>query len=296
MSATPLAASAREGARPLAGSSVRTEPRWVRVTLIGLAVAFLGFFLILPLVAVFYSALRDGLAVYARLFEDPAAASALRLTLLTAAITLPVNVVFGLAAAWCLSRYRFPGRRLMISLIDLPFTVSPVVAGLVFVLLLGSTTVVKSWLYEHGVRVIFAVPGIVIATMFVTFPFVARELLPLMEAQGEDEELAALSLGAGGWATFLRVTLPKVKWGLIYGVILCNARAMGEFGAVSVVSGLIRGRTCTLPLHIEILYNEYAFTLAFATASLLALLAVATLVLKELAGRRAQRALKETLR
>lgn len=295
MPAVPALSPAGRAA-PLAASDARTEPRWVRVTLIVLAVLFLSFFLVLPLVAVFATALKEGLVVYPRLFADPAAVSALKLTLLTAAITVPVNVAFGLGAAWCLARYRFWGRRLLVSLIDLPFTVSPVVAGLVFVLLLGANSPAGAWLLEHGVRVIFAVPGIVIATLFVTFPFVARELLPLMEAQGDDEELAALSLGAGGWATFLRITLPKVKWGLLYGAILCNARAMGEFGAVSVVSGLIRGRTCTLPLHIEILYNEYAFTLAFATASLLALLALATLGLKEYAARRARRTLEESLR
>jgi len=256
------------------------EPPLVRWLLIGTALVFLGLFLLVPLVAVFAQAMEQGVLAYVASFRDPDAIAAIRLTLLTAAIAIPVNVLFGLAAAWAIGKFEFVGKNLLITLIDLPFTVSPVIAGLVFVLLFGRTGWLGPWLGEHGIRVIFAVPGIVLATMFVTFPFVARELIPLMQAQGTEEEEAARVLGASGWQTFRRVTLPNIKWGLLYGVILCNARAMGEFGAVSVVSGHIRGQTNTMPLHVEILYNDYNFTAAFAVASLLAMLALVTLVVK----------------
>ncbi|MGQ0554131.1 MAG: sulfate ABC transporter permease subunit CysW [Planctomycetota bacterium] len=259
---------------------VTQEPAWVRRLLIGCSVAFLGLFLLIPLVAVFVEAFRDGVGTYFAALVETDAAAAVRLTLLVAAISVPLNVVFGLAAAWAIARFRFMGRSLLITLIDLPFAVSPVISGLIFVLLFGLQGWAGAWLLEHDLQVIFAVPGIVLATTFITFPFVARELIPLMQEQGSDEEEAALTLGASGWKTFLRVTLPKIKWALLYGIILCNARAMGEFGAVSVVSGHIRGRTNTMPLHVEILYNEYQFSAAFAIASLLALLAMLTLVLK----------------
>jgi sulfate transport system permease protein len=236
-------------------------------------------------VAVFYQALSKGLGFYLEALADPDAVSAIRLTLLTAAIAVPLNLVFGLAASWCIAKFEFKGKALLTTLIDLPFSVSPVVSGLVYVLLFGAQGWFGPWLQDHDVQIIFAVPGIVLATIFVTFPFVARELIPLMQAQGNDEEEAAHVLGASGWQTFRRVTLPNVKWGLLYGVILCNARAMGEFGAVSVVSGHIRGQTDTIPLHVEILYNEYNFSAAFAVASLLALLALVTLGLKLLAER-----------
>ena len=258
------------------------DPAWVRWTLIAVTLLFLGAFLLLPLVSVFHEALKDGLGSYTQAFKDPDALAAVKLTLEVAAIVVPLNVVVGLAAAWCLTRFRFRGRHLLMTLIDLPLAVSPVISGLIFVLLFGLQGWMGPWLRDHDLHVIFAVPGIVLATLFITFPLVARELIPLMEEQGSDEEQAALSLGAGGWQVFRRVTLPKVKWALLYGVILCNARAMGEFGAVSVVSGHIRGRTDTMPLHVEILYNEYQYTAAFAVASLLALLALATLVVKSL--------------
>jgi sulfate/thiosulfate transport system permease protein len=266
-----------------ATSLATTEPAVVRWLLIGAAVIFLAIFLFLPLAVVFLTALQKGIHVYIQTFRDPDTQAAIRLTLLAAAIAVPLNVVFGVAAAWLIGKFEFVGKSLLITLIDLPFSVSPVVAGLVFVLLFGLQGLLGPWLIAHGVRVIFAVPGIVLATIFVTFPFVARELLPMVQSQGSDEEEAALTLGAGGWQTFFRVTLPNVKWALIYGVILCNARAMGEFGAVSVVSGHIRGLTDTMPLHIEILYNDYQFVAAFAVASLLALLALATLVIKSIA-------------
>jgi len=258
------------------------EPRWVRWTLTAVALVFLLFFLVLPLAAVFTEALRRGLGAYFAAFREPDALAAIRLTFLTAGLAVPANLVFGVAAAWLIAKFNFRGKSLLITLIDLPFAVSPVISGLIYVLVFGLQGWFGAWLLDHDLKVIFAVPGIVLATTFVTFPFVARELIPLMQAQGADEEYAAITLGANGWQTFWRVTLPNIKWGLLYGVILCNARAMGEFGAVSVVSGHIRGETNTLPLHVEILYNEYNFVAAFAVASLLALLAIVTLVLKAL--------------
>jgi sulfate transport system permease protein len=243
---------------------------------------FLGLFLFVPLIAVFVEAFRKGAGAYFESFQDPTALHAIKLTLLVATIAVPLNVVFGLAASWAIAKFEFMGKSVLITLIDLPFAVSPVISGLIYVLLFGLQGWFGRWLAEHDIEIIFAVPGIVLATLFVTFPFVARELIPLMQEQGTEEEQAAMTLGASGWQTFYRVTLPNVKWGLLYGVILCNARAMGEFGAVSVVSGHIRGKTNTLPLHVEILYNEYNFVAAFATASLLALLALLTLTLKSL--------------
>ena len=257
-----------------------TEGAFTRLALIGIAMLFLGFFLLLPLVAVFSEALKQGLGAFIDAIDSPDAWAAIRLTLLIAAISVPLNMVFGLAASWAITKYSFPGKSLLITLIDLPFSVSPVVSGLIFVLLFGANGYLGPWLAEHDVKIIFAVPGIVLATVFITFPFVARELIPLMMEQGKDDEEAAISLGATGWQTFRRVTLPNIRWGLLYGVLLCNARAMGEFGAVSVVSGHIRGETNTMPLHVEILYNEYDFVGAFAVASLLAGLALVTLVAK----------------
>lgn len=259
-----------------------TEPAYIRWTLIIVAMLFLGLFLILPLVAVFTEAFRQGAEVFVASITEEETLSAVKLTLLVAAISVPLNVTFGIAAAWAIAKFSFPGKNVLLTLIDLPFAVSPVIAGLIFVLLFGSQGVAAPLLAAWDLKIIFAVPGIVLATTFVTFPFVARELIPVMEAQGRDEEEAAVSLGASGWKTFLRVTLPNVKWGLLYGVILCNARAMGEFGAVSVVSGHIRGMTNTLPLHVEILYNEYQFAAAFAVATLLAALALVMLILKSL--------------
>lgn len=256
------------------------EPRWVRWSLIALALAFLGFFLVLPLFSVFAEALRKGWALYVEALIEPDAIAAIQLTLIVTAVALPLNLVFGVAAAWAIAKFDFKGKSLLITLIDLPFSVSPVVAGLIYVLLFGAQGWWGAWLMEHDIKIIFAVPGIVLATVFVTFPFVARELIPLMEAQGTEEEQAAMVLGASGWQLFWKVTLPNIKWGLLYGVILCNARAMGEFGAVSVVSGHIRGMTNTIPLHVEILYNEYNFVAAFAVASILALLALVTLAAK----------------
>jgi sulfate transport system permease protein len=259
-----------------------TEARPVKAVLIAVALGFLGLFLAFPLVVVFVEALRGGIGAYLASMTDPEALAAIRLTLLVAAIAVPANLVFGVAAAWAIAKFRFPGKALLITLIDLPFSVSPVIAGLIYVILFGTQGYLGPWLQGHGIQIVFAVPGIVLATMFVTFPFVARELIPLMQEQGTGDEEAAISLGASGWQTFLRVTLPNVKWGLMYGVLLCNARAMGEFGAVSVVSGHIRGITNTMPLHVEILYNEYNWVAAFAVASLLALLALITLILKSL--------------
>ncbi len=256
------------------------EPSWVRRALIGLALAFLTLFLFVPLILIFYEALKKGVDVYFAAIIEPDALSAIQLTLTVAAIAVPLNLVFGVAAAWAIAKFEFRGKNLLITLIDLPFSVSPVVSGLIYVLIFGLQGWLGPWLAEHDIKVIFAVTGIVLATVFVTVPFIARELIPLMQAQGTEEEEAAVALGANGWQTFSRVTLPNIKWGLLYGTILCNARAMGEFGAVSVVSGHIRGSTNTLPLHVEILYNEYNFAAAFAVASLLALLALVTLVLK----------------
>ncbi|MBI4986566.1 MAG: sulfate ABC transporter permease subunit CysW [Rhodocyclales bacterium] len=261
-------------------SAATTEPAWVRRTLIGLALAFLTLFLFVPLATVFYEALKKGVDVYLNALIEPDALSAIKLTLIAAGIAVPANLVFGVAAAWAIAKFEFRGKSLLITLIDLPCAGSPVIAGLIYVLIFGAQGWCGPWLQAHDVKIVFAVPGIVLATIFVTFPFVARELIPLMQAQGSDEEEAAIVLGASGWQTLWRVTLPNVKWGLLYGVILCNARAMGEFGAVSVVSGHIRGMTNTLPLHVEILYNEYAFAAAFAVASILALLALVTLAAK----------------
>jgi len=253
-----------------------------RVVLTVLAFTFLALFIVAPLVAVFVEALSKGIAAYGAALVEPDALSAIRLTLLVAAISVPLNIVFGLAASWAITKFEFPAKNLLITLIDLPFSVSPVVAGLIYVLLFGAQGWLAPWLDAHDMQIIFAVPGIVMATTFITFPFVARELIPLMEEQGSDDEEAAISLGASGWQAFRTVTLPNVRWALLYGVLLCNARAMGEFGAVSVVSGHIRGKTNTMPLHVEILYNEYNFAAAFAVASLLALLALATLALKSI--------------
>lgn len=268
-----------------------TEPAYVRWPLILLALGFLLIFLALPLVMVFTEAFSRGLDAYRAAIVDSDAMAALYLTVLAAAIAVPANLLFGVSAGWAIAKFRFPGRNLLITLIDLPFAVSPVIAGMVFVLLFGRQGWFGTWLFDHDYKIIFAVPGIVLATIFVSFPFVAREIIPVMEASGTEEEEAARVLGASGLQTFLRVTLPNIKWGLIYGVILCNARAMGEFGAVSVVSGKIRGRTNTLPLHVEILYNEYNFQAAFAVASLLTLLALITLVVKVYVERRLARSL-----
>ena len=260
--------------------SATQESPWVRYLILTLALSFFAFFLLLPLIAVFTEGLRKGVQTYFEALLDDNTLSALKLTLLAAGIAVPLNLIFGVAAAWAIAKFEFRGKQLLTTLIDLPFSVSPVVAGLIYVLLFGAQGWFGPWLSAHDIRIIFAVPGIVLATIFVTFPFVARELIPLMEAQGKEEEEAAMVLGANGWQTFWHVTLPNVKWGLLYGVILCNARAMGEFGAVSVVSGHIRGQTNTLPLHVEILYNEYQFSAAFAVASLLAVLALITLIIK----------------
>jgi sulfate transport system permease protein len=256
------------------------QPLWATVLISTAAALFLGLFLVVPLIAIFHGALAKGWDLFLRSFHEPEGWHAIRLTLIVAAISVPLNTVFGVALAWLVTKFRFRGKSVLITLVDLPFAVSPVVAGLVCVLLYGRQGLLGPWLMENDIQIIFALPGIVLATLFVTFPFVARELVPLMQAQGNSEELAAATLGAGGWQTLWRVTLPKIKWGLLYGMILCNARAMGEFGAVSVVSGHIRGQTNTVPLHIEILYNEYLFVAAFAFASILSLLALATLVAK----------------
>jgi len=277
---------ARDASAKVAGMSATryrnatTESPLTKAILIGVALLFLALFLALPLVSVFVEAFRKGTGEFFAAFGDPDTLSAIRLTLLVAAIAVPLNLVFGVAAAWAIAKFEFKGKAFLITLIDLPFSVSPVISGLVYVLLFGAGSVLGPWLKSHGIEILFAVPGIVLATIFVTFPFVARELIPLMEDQGTGDEEAALSLGASGWQTFWYVTLPNIKWGLLYGVLLCNARAMGEFGAVSVVSGHIRGLTNTMPLHVEILYNEYNFVAAFAVAALLASLALVTLVLK----------------
>lgn len=265
-----------------AGRPALAEPLWVKVLVMLVALGFLGFFILLPLASVFTEALRRGISTYWDALVEPDAFAAIKLTLLVAIIAVPANMVFGIAAAWAITKHKFPGKSLLLTLIDLPFSVSPVISGLVYVLLFGAHGLVGPWLRDHGIQIVFAVPGLVLATMFVTFPFVARELIPLMQAQGSDEEEAAITLGASGWQTFRRVTLPNIRWGLLYGVLLCNARAMGEFGAVSVVSGHIRGETNTMPLHVEILYNEYNFVAAFAVASMLAILALVTLLAKSL--------------
>jgi len=283
------APAARRPIAPRTALAATAEPAWVRRALIGLALAFLAFFLFVPLAAVFFEAFKKGWGVYLAAIVEPDAVSAIALTLIAAAISVPLNLVFGLAAAWCIAKFDFRGKNLLLTLIDLPFSVSPVIAGLIYVLIFGLQGWFGESLRDHDLKVIFAVPGIVLATIFVTFPFIARELIPLMQAQGQEQEEAARVLGASGWQMFWRVTLPNVKWALLYGVILCNARAMGEFGAVSVVSGHIRGQTNTMPLHIEILYNEYQFAAAFAVASLLALLALVTLALKYAVEQRVKR-------
>ncbi|MEX8518334.1 MAG: sulfate ABC transporter permease subunit CysW [Leptothrix sp. (in: b-proteobacteria)] len=280
------------GVAPPQALASTAEPVWVRRTLIGAAMLFMTLFLFIPLATVFYEAFKKGVDVYLAAVTEPDALSAAKLTLIAAGISVPMNLVFGVAAAWCIAKFDFHGKNFLLTLIDLPFSVSPVVSGLIYVLIFGLQGWCGAWLRDHDLRVIFAVPGIVLATVFVTFPFVARELIPLMQAQGTEQEEAARVLGANGWQIFWRVTLPNIKWALLYGVILCNARAMGEFGAVSVVSGHIRGQTNTMPLHIEILYNEYQFAAAFAVASLLAALALVTLVLKYLVEQRVKAELR----
>ena len=285
-SAATLPVPAEQKLAPPDVARATTEPVWVRRLLITLALLFLSLFLFVPLVSVFFEAFKKGWEVYVAAITEADAVSAIWLTLTAAVIAVPLNLVFGVSAAWAIAKFDFRGKSVLLTLIDLPFSVSPVIAGLIYVLVFGLQGWFGEWLMAHDMKVIFAVPGIVLATIFVTFPFVARELIPLMQAQGQEQEEAARVLGASGWQTFWKVTLPNVKWGLLYGVILCNARAMGEFGAVSVVSGHIRGQTNTLPLHIEILYNEYQFAASFAVASLLASLALVTLVLKYIVERR----------
>ncbi len=294
MSAVPTTIPRRRGELPSAPQTL--EPRWVRIALIAVALTFLTLFLFVPLVAVFAEAFRKGWQAYLAAIIEDDAISAIKLTLITAVIAVPLNLVFGVAASWCIAKFEFRGKSILLTLIDLPFSVSPVISGLIYVLLFGAQGWFGPWLQEHDVKILFAVPGIVLATIFVTFPFVARELIPLMQAQGNEEEEAAIVLGASGWDTFRRVTLPNIKWGLLYGVILCNARAMGEFGAVSVVSGHIRGETNTVPLQVEILYNEYNFAAAFAVASLLALLALVTLALKSFISWRLNESIADDLR
>ena len=276
------APAARRPIAPRTALAATAEPAWVRRALIGLALAFLAFFLFVPLAAVFFEAFKKGWGVYLAAIVEPDAVSAIALTLIAAAISVPLNLVFGLAAAWCIAKFDFRGKNLLLTLIDLPFSVSPVIAGLIYVLIFGLQGWFGESLRDHDLKVIFAVPGIVLATVFVTFPFIARELIPLMQAQGQEQEEAARVLGASGWQMFWRVTLPNVKWALLYGVILCNARAMGEFGAVSVVSGHVRGMTNTLPLHVEILYNDYHQVEAFSVASLLTLISLVALIVKKL--------------
>ena len=275
-----LITNSNQLAEKLQSRDATREPTWVRYVLITIALIFFLSCLILPLILVFVEAFKEGIAVYFQALVNPDTLSAVKLTLLTAAIAVPLNVVFGVAAAWCVAKYQFRGKSILTTIIDMPFSVSPVIAGLMLVLIFGTQGWLGEWLGDHDIKILYATPAIVLATVFITVPFVARELIPLMEAQGTEEEEAAIVLGATGWQTFWKVTLPNIKWGLLYGVILCNARAMGEFGAVSVVSGHIRGETNTLPLHVEILYNEYTFSAAFAVSSLLALLAIVTLVLK----------------
>jgi sulfate/thiosulfate transport system permease protein len=293
---------ARGGAVRFQANPATRDPLWIRLVIVGVSLGFFVLFLLMPLLAVFVEAFRKGWSLYLDALAEPDALSAIKLTLLIAAIAVPLNLVFGVVAAWAITKFDFRGKQLLITLIDLPFSVSPVISGLVFVLVFGAQGWFGPWLAEHGIKIIFAVPGIVLATVFVTFPFVARELIPLMQAQGRDEEEAALVLGASGWQMFRKVTLPNIKWALLYGVILCNARAMGEFGAVSVVSGHIRGQTSTMPLHVENLYNDFQFAAAFAVASLLAMLALVTLILKtyvewrSASGRGAIRALAGAIR
>jgi sulfate/thiosulfate transport system permease protein len=278
--AAATTSDARSGPARFEANAATRDPPWIKIVILSISLAFFGLFLLLPLIAVFVEALRRGWQVYLAALIEPDAVSAIQLTLLIAAIAVPLNLVFGIAAAWAITKFDFRGKQLLITLIDLPFSVSPVIAGLIYVLVFGAQGWLGPLLAAHDIKIIFAVPGMVLATIFVTFPFVVRELIPLMQAQGRDEEEAALVLGASGWEMFRKVTLPNIKWALLYGVILCNARAMGEFGAVSVVSGHIRGLTNTMPLHVEILYNEYQFSAAFAVASLLALLALVTLIVK----------------
>jgi sulfate/thiosulfate transport system permease protein len=282
MAASAPGSFVEEGNRPGQHTWVHVTVRWLCISI---SLAFLAAVLLAPLATVFVVALSKGIAAYLRSFQDPDTIAAIRLTLLTAAVVVPINTIFGLAAAWAIAKFEFRGKSILITLIDLPLAISPVISGMVFVLLFGLQGWFGLWLQQHNISIVFALPGIMLATMFVTFPYVARELIPLMQQLGNDEEEAAITLGAGGWMTFFRVTLPKVRWGLVYGMVLCNARAMGEFGAVSVVSGHIRGLTNTMPLHIEILYNEYHFVGAFAVASLLTLLAALTLVVKTLVER-----------
>lgn len=290
--AAHLAPHSGSASRFEANAATRDAP-WIKYLLLGIGLSYFALFLLLPLAAVFVEAFRKGWETYIAALVEPDALSAIRLTLIAAAISVPLNLVFGIAAAWAIAKFDFRGKQFLITLIDLPFSVSPVVAGLIYVLIFSTHGWFGSYLIDHGIRVIFAVPGIVLATVFVTFPFIARELIPLMQSQGRDEEEAAITLGASGWNAFWRITLPNIKWALLYGVILCNARAMGEFGAVSVVSGHIRGETNTMPLHVEILYNEYQFAAAFAVASLLALLALVTLAIKTFIEWKAGRALPE---
>jgi sulfate/thiosulfate transport system permease protein len=294
-SASATTAPVTPGLAPRVVRGATTEPRWVQWTLIALALGFMTLFLFVPLVTVFVEALKKGWDVYLAAITEPDAVSAIKLTLIAAAISVPLNLVFGVSAAWAITKFDFRGKNILLTLIDLPFSVSPVIAGLIYVLVFGLQGWFGEWLRDHDLKVIFAVPGIVLATIFVTFPFVARELIPLMQAQGIEQEEAARVLGANGWQMFRRVTLPNIQWALLYGVILCNARAMGEFGAVSVVSGHIRGQTNTMPLHIEIAYNEYQFAAAFAVASLLAALALVTLVLKYIVEQRVQREKRASL-
>jgi sulfate transport system permease protein len=276
-------------------STAARDPAWVQAVLIAVSLGFVGLFLVLPLIVVFGEALRSGVQAYLKSFRDPAAWEAVRLTLTVTLIAVPTNLLFGVAAAWAIAKFDFAGKNFLLTMIDLPFAVSPVISGLIYVLLFGAQGWFGPWLAAHNLKIVFAVPGIVLATIFVTFPFVARELIPLMQEQGSEEEQAALSLGASGWLTFWHVTLPNIKWALLYGVILCNARAMGEFGAVSVVSGHIRGKTNTIPLHVEILYNEYNMVAAFAMASLLALLGLLTLAAKSYLEWKVQQQLRQTL-
>ncbi len=287
--AATASGDARRGAARFQANPATRDPPWIRTVVIGVSLGFFALFLLMPLIAVFVEAFRRGWALYLSALIEPDALSAIRLTLTVAAIAVPLNLVFGLAAAWAITKFDFRGKNLLTTLIDLPFSVSPVIAGLIYVLVFGLQGWLGPWLQAHDIKIVFAVPGIILATLFVTVPFVARELIPLMQAQGKEEEEAAVVLGARGWQVFRRVTLPNIKWGLLYGVILCNARAMGEFGAVSVVSGHIRGETNTMPLHIEILYNEYQFAAAFAVASLLALLALVTLAVKSIVERKIER-------